>query len=129
MLYQTPILPLRSSLYQLLLFINPLLCLQVRFEIKVTANQCPEKGQRETIKIKPLGFTEEVEINLEFICECECHKEGIPDSPICHDGNGTFECGACRYLTFLSMFLKVTKEVRKWKGPKKTWKKIVKGKE
>uniref|UniRef100_A0A670J515 Integrin beta n=1 Tax=Podarcis muralis TaxID=64176 RepID=A0A670J515_PODMU len=69
---------------------------EVSFEIKVTANQCPEKGQGETIKIKPLGFTEEVEINLEFICECECHKDGIPDSPICFFGNGTFECGACR---------------------------------
>ncbi|CAI5788983.1 Hypothetical predicted protein [Podarcis lilfordi] len=69
---------------------------EVSFEIKVTANQCPEKGQDETIKIKPLGFTEEVEINLEFICECECHKDGIPDSPICSHGSGPFECGACR---------------------------------
>ncbi|XP_060104141.1 integrin beta-1 isoform X1 [Heteronotia binoei] len=67
---------------------------EVKFEIKVTATQCPEKGQIEPIRIKPLGFTEEVEIKLEFICECECHKEGIVDSPLCH--NGTFECGACR---------------------------------
>ncbi|XP_026565768.1 integrin beta-1 [Pseudonaja textilis] len=69
---------------------------EVRFEITITANQCPEKGQNETIKIKPLGFTEEVEINLEFICECDCHNEGIEDSALCHFGNGTFECGACR---------------------------------
>uniref|UniRef100_A0A8C9FR87 Integrin beta n=1 Tax=Pavo cristatus TaxID=9049 RepID=A0A8C9FR87_PAVCR len=69
---------------------------EVRFEINVTANECPKKGQNETIKIKPLGFTEEVEINLQFICECLCQGEGEPNSPACHDGNGTFECGACR---------------------------------
>uniref|UniRef100_A0A674A3E4 Integrin beta n=1 Tax=Salmo trutta TaxID=8032 RepID=A0A674A3E4_SALTR len=49
-----------------------------------------------TIKIKPLGFTEEVEIALNFICECDCHKNGTENSEICHNGNGTYECGACR---------------------------------
>ena len=68
---------------------------EVQFEISITANKCPNKNS-ETIKIKPLGFTEEVEIILQFICECECQGEGIPGSPKCHDGNGTFECGACR---------------------------------
>ncbi|KAM5235739.1 integrin beta-1 isoform 1-T1 [Ctenodactylus gundi] len=68
---------------------------EVQFEISITANKCPNKNS-ETIKIKPLGFTEEVEIILQFICECECQSRGIPDSPKCHDGNGTFECGACR---------------------------------
>uniref|UniRef100_A0A8D0GEG9 Integrin beta n=1 Tax=Sphenodon punctatus TaxID=8508 RepID=A0A8D0GEG9_SPHPU len=69
---------------------------EVQFEISVTANECPKKGQNETIKIKPLGFTEEVEINLQFICECQCQNKGTPDSPLCHGGNGTYECGACR---------------------------------
>ncbi|XP_069504157.1 integrin beta-1 isoform X1 [Ambystoma mexicanum] len=69
---------------------------EVQFEISVTAHKCPKKGQDETIKIKLLGFTEEVEISLQFICECDCQNKGIPDSPKCHDGNGTFECGACR---------------------------------
>uniref|UniRef100_A0A672S5P7 Integrin beta n=1 Tax=Sinocyclocheilus grahami TaxID=75366 RepID=A0A672S5P7_SINGR len=69
---------------------------QVTFEVAVTAKGCPSKGKSETIKIKPLGFTEEVEIVLNFICECECHEDGIPNSPACHFGNGTLECGACR---------------------------------
>ncbi|XP_058879249.1 integrin beta-1-like isoform X1 [Acipenser ruthenus] len=69
---------------------------EVMFNISITAHKCPKKGQDETIKIKPLGFTEEVEIKLKFICECECHDKGIPNSPKCNDGNGTFECGACR---------------------------------
>ncbi|XP_023597744.1 integrin beta-1 [Trichechus manatus latirostris] len=68
---------------------------EVHFEISITSNKCPNKNS-ETIKIKPLGFTEEVEIILQFICECECQSEGIPESPKCHEGNGTFECGACR---------------------------------
>uniref|UniRef100_A0A8D3DSA1 Integrin beta n=1 Tax=Scophthalmus maximus TaxID=52904 RepID=A0A8D3DSA1_SCOMX len=53
-------------------------------------------AKSETIKIKPLGFTEEVEITLHFICECECNKEGIKNSQLCHFGNGTYECGACK---------------------------------
>ncbi|XP_041102893.1 integrin beta-1-like isoform X2 [Polyodon spathula] len=69
---------------------------EVMFNISITAHKCPKKGQEETVKIKPLGFTEEVEIKLKFVCECECHDKGIPNSPKCNDGNGTFECGACR---------------------------------
>ncbi|XP_040208567.1 integrin beta-1-A-like [Rana temporaria] len=69
---------------------------QVEFEISVTAHKCPKKNETNSIKIKPLGFNEEVEIRLEFICECDCQESGTPDSPECHYGNGTFECGACR---------------------------------
>uniref|UniRef100_A0A674ADI7 Integrin beta n=1 Tax=Salmo trutta TaxID=8032 RepID=A0A674ADI7_SALTR len=69
---------------------------EVFFIISITAKQCPKMGKPETIKIKPLGFNEEVEITLNFICECDCHKHGIENSEICHNGNGTYECGACR---------------------------------
>ncbi|XP_056599408.1 LOW QUALITY PROTEIN: integrin beta-1-A-like [Triplophysa dalaica] len=69
---------------------------EVTFDVSITAKGCPSNGKSETIKIKPLGFTEEVEIILNFICECECHVEGIPNSQECHFGNGTLECGACR---------------------------------
>uniref|UniRef100_A0AAY4AJG8 Integrin beta n=1 Tax=Denticeps clupeoides TaxID=299321 RepID=A0AAY4AJG8_9TELE len=69
---------------------------EVTFDVVITAKGCPSKGKSETIKIKMQGFTEEVEVVLNFICECACHNEGIPKSPLCHFGNGTFECGACR---------------------------------
>lgn len=75
--------------------LNLVFSFKVQFEISITSNKCPNKNS-ETIKIKPLGFTEEVEIILQFICECDCQSEGIPSSPKCHEGNGTFECGACR---------------------------------
>uniref|UniRef100_A0A8C2X804 Integrin beta n=1 Tax=Cyclopterus lumpus TaxID=8103 RepID=A0A8C2X804_CYCLU len=69
---------------------------EVLFSISVTSKGCPKQGKPEIIKIKPLGFTEEVEIILNFICECECNKDGIKNSPLCHFGNGTYECGACK---------------------------------
>uniref|UniRef100_A0A665UZW4 Integrin beta n=1 Tax=Echeneis naucrates TaxID=173247 RepID=A0A665UZW4_ECHNA len=69
---------------------------EVYFTISVTSKGCPKPNKPETIKIKPLGFTEEVEITLHFICECECHKEGVQNSQLCHYGNGTYECGACK---------------------------------
>lgn len=69
---------------------------EVKFDISITANKCPKKGQSETVTIKALGVNEEVDVVLHFICECDCHKDGIPNSPECNSGNGTFECGACR---------------------------------
>ncbi|XP_061111269.1 integrin beta-1-like isoform X1 [Conger conger] len=69
---------------------------EVSFHISIKANKCPEHGKAEVIKIKPQGFTEEVELVLRFICECECHSKGVPNSERCNSGNGTFKCGACR---------------------------------
>ncbi|XP_023182240.1 integrin beta-1 isoform X1 [Xiphophorus maculatus] len=69
---------------------------EVHFNISITSKGCPNKTNPEIIKIKPLGFTEEVEIILHFICECDCHSEAINNSQVCSNGNGTYECGACR---------------------------------
>ncbi|XP_057188992.1 integrin beta-1-like [Triplophysa rosa] len=69
---------------------------EVTFDVEIVTEGCPSNGKSETIKIKPLGFNEEVDVVLNFICECECHKDNIPNSPACTDGNGTLECGVCR---------------------------------
>ncbi|XP_066508322.1 integrin beta-1-like [Hoplias malabaricus] len=69
---------------------------EVNFEIEITAKTCPSNSKSEVIHIKPLGFNEQLSVVLNFICECECHKDGIPKSPECHFGNGTLECGICR---------------------------------
>uniref|UniRef100_H3CRB1 Integrin beta n=1 Tax=Tetraodon nigroviridis TaxID=99883 RepID=H3CRB1_TETNG len=69
---------------------------EVFFQISVQADKCPADGRSETIKIKPQGFTEEVEIVLNFICDCPCASSGEPRSPKCDSGNGIFECGACK---------------------------------
>ncbi|TNN47677.1 Integrin beta-1 [Liparis tanakae] len=64
----------------------------VSFKISIESKKCLSHGKAEVIKIKPLGFTEEVEVVLNFICDCQCAAEGTPDSNECHEGNGTFEC-------------------------------------
>ncbi|KAK5919970.1 hypothetical protein CgunFtcFv8_023817 [Champsocephalus gunnari] len=69
---------------------------EVSFKISIESQKCPSNGKPEVIKIKPLGFTEEVEVVLNFICDCQCASEGEPDSDKCYEGNGTFECGACK---------------------------------
>ncbi|XP_041928643.1 integrin beta-1-like [Alosa sapidissima] len=68
---------------------------EVTFDVAITSKGCPS-SKTETVRIKMQGFTEEVEVQLNFICECDCHKTGINNSQICHFGNGSFECGACR---------------------------------
>lgn len=73
-----------------------LLFFKVTFDISITAKNCSSGAKPEKIKIKPLGFNEEVEIELSFISECSCQSDGIPSSLDCHFGNGTFECGACK---------------------------------
>ncbi|XP_075899198.1 integrin beta-1-like isoform X2 [Nelusetta ayraudi] len=68
---------------------------EVAFTISVTFQGCSGSNMlSETIKIKPLGFTEEVEVAVNFICECECHKDAVENNSLCH--NGTYECGACK---------------------------------
>uniref|UniRef100_A0A8C6SXD5 Integrin beta n=1 Tax=Neogobius melanostomus TaxID=47308 RepID=A0A8C6SXD5_9GOBI len=69
---------------------------EVSFQISVAAQKCPEDGKAEVIKIKPLGFNEEVEVVLNFICECECSALAEINSDKCDSGHGAFECGACK---------------------------------
>lgn len=70
--------------------------LQVSFVISIESQKCLDHGKPEVIKIKPLGFTEEVEVVLNFICDCQCAVDGEGNSKKCSEGHGTFECGACK---------------------------------
>ncbi|XP_077381113.1 integrin beta-1-like isoform X2 [Festucalex cinctus] len=67
---------------------------EVTFKISIESQECPSHGNPESIKIKPLGFTEEVEVVLNFICKCQCSAQREPNSNKC-SGQGTFECNAC----------------------------------
>ncbi|XP_049332763.1 integrin beta-1 [Astyanax mexicanus] len=69
---------------------------EINFDVTITTKGCPSKGKSETLHIKPLSYNEEVAVVLNYMCECECHKDAIPNSPECHSGNGTLECGICR---------------------------------
>lgn len=67
---------------------------QVSFTVEARARGCP-KEKRKTFTIKPVGFKDTLQITVNFECECKCQAKAEPDSPICHHGNGTYECGIC----------------------------------
>uniref|UniRef100_A0A8C1V8E0 Integrin beta n=1 Tax=Cyprinus carpio TaxID=7962 RepID=A0A8C1V8E0_CYPCA len=66
----------------------------VSFSVEVQARGCP-KEKRKTFTIKPVGFKDTLQITVKFECECKCQAKAEPDSPVCHHGNGTYECGIC----------------------------------
>ncbi|XP_030630848.1 integrin beta-1-like [Chanos chanos] len=69
---------------------------QIVFKVTVLAPACVSGTGRSRLVIRPQGYTEEVEVELSTLCECPCQSHSIPESPVCSDGNGTLECGACR---------------------------------
>lgn len=66
----------------------------VSFTVEARARGCP-KQKRKTFTIKPVGFKDTLQITVNFECECKCQAKAEPDSPVCHHGNGTYECGIC----------------------------------
>nr|XP_054766828.1 integrin beta-1-B-like [Lytechinus pictus] len=66
----------------------------VNFTLTVTSTGCPaNKNQQFTVR--PIGFNEELKVNVQFECDCECEQRKVPNSPTCSGGNGTLECGSC----------------------------------
>ncbi|XP_012670009.2 integrin beta-3-like [Clupea harengus] len=66
----------------------------VSFSVDVRMRGCPKK-KKKTFTLKPVGFKDTLQITVTFECECKCQAKVEPDSPICHGGNGTYECGVC----------------------------------
>ncbi|KAK2570400.1 Integrin beta-PS [Acropora cervicornis] len=65
---------------------------KVSFEVSVTVDDCNLK-ERAFSLITPFG---NVEINLDFICSCQCEKEAKTEKSRAHcSGNGTLICGQC----------------------------------
>lgn len=67
----------------------------VSFSVEAQLRSCPKEKSR-TFKLKPLGFKDSLEVTVEFACNCECEASAQPDSALCHQGNGTYECGVCQ---------------------------------
>ncbi|XP_064419483.1 integrin beta-2 [Latimeria chalumnae] len=63
---------------------------EVKFTITTTATKCFAGTQK--FEIKPLGFTEKVEIFVETLCECSCDE--AYDVKDCN-GGGKIICGIC----------------------------------
>eukprot|EP00064_Thunnus_orientalis_P023368 superscaffoldBa00008759_g23607 len=67
----------------------------VSFSVEAQLRGCPKEKSR-TFTIKPLGFKDSLEVTVEFACGCDCEAKAEPDSPLCSNGNGTYECGVCQ---------------------------------
>ncbi|XP_078605908.1 integrin beta-3-like [Branchiostoma floridae x Branchiostoma japonicum] len=67
------------------------------FVIDVNVKDCPKQGQSNlaTFSLDPVGFGDELKVNLEFLCSCECEALQVQASPKCSSGNGTLQCGIC----------------------------------
>ncbi|KAG9337585.1 hypothetical protein JZ751_028436 [Albula glossodonta] len=67
----------------------------VSFNVEAKMRGCPKNKQR-SFTLKPVGFRDALQITVDFQCECDCQRQAQPDSPICNQGNGTYECGICQ---------------------------------
>ncbi|XP_043089691.1 integrin beta-3a isoform X2 [Puntigrus tetrazona] len=66
----------------------------VSFSIEAKLHRCPKEKSR-TFRVKPIGFKDNLQVTVDFACECSCQQSSVPASPSCHLGNGTLECGVC----------------------------------
>ncbi|XP_014858955.1 PREDICTED: integrin beta-3-like [Poecilia mexicana] len=67
----------------------------VTFTVDAQLRSCPKEKSR-TFTIKPLGFKDSLEVTVDFACGCDCEAKAVPNSPVCSNGNGTYECGVCQ---------------------------------
>ncbi|KAM5153290.1 integrin beta-2 [Mantella aurantiaca] len=62
---------------------------EITFKVKVTAKKClPDQS----FLIRPLGFTDKVEVSITTACDCTCNDEA--ESDVCNS-NGEIVCGIC----------------------------------
>ncbi|XP_074512312.1 integrin beta-3a [Sebastes fasciatus] len=67
----------------------------VSFSVEAMLHGCP-KEKSHTFTIKPRGFKDALEVTVDFACGCDCEAEAEANSPLCSNGNGTYECGVCQ---------------------------------
>ncbi|KAL1021869.1 hypothetical protein UPYG_G00019090 [Umbra pygmaea] len=65
----------------------------VSFNITLKLSECVD-GPRHFL-IKPVGFQDTLEVDLESLCTCACHQTPQPNSSHCSHGRGALECGIC----------------------------------
>ncbi|RWS23240.1 Integrin beta-PS-like protein [Leptotrombidium deliense] len=71
----------------------------IEFDVTLELTSCPSNPAKrnQTIRIKPTTLNDELVIDLQIMCDCDCEKPWNRDvnSAKCNAGNGTFECGIC----------------------------------
>ncbi|XP_075409045.1 integrin beta-7 isoform X2 [Tenrec ecaudatus] len=64
----------------------------VDFWVTLQTTHCFEKPQ--FLKLRALGFSEELTVELVTLCDCNC-SDVQPQAPHCSDGQGRLQCGVC----------------------------------
>uniref|UniRef100_UPI004038F3CD integrin beta-7 isoform X2 n=1 Tax=Callospermophilus lateralis TaxID=76772 RepID=UPI004038F3CD len=64
----------------------------VNFWVTLQANNCLPEPQ--FLRLRALGFSEELTVELHTLCDCNC-SDTQPQAPHCSDGQGDLQCGIC----------------------------------
>ncbi|XP_075994607.1 integrin beta-6 [Genypterus blacodes] len=65
----------------------------VMFNVSVELTGCLT-GEHH-FSIKPMGFQESLDVELESLCSCSCSQPAEANLSRCTEGQGAFECGVC----------------------------------
>ncbi|KAM4794815.1 integrin beta-7 [Rhinophrynus dorsalis] len=67
----------------------------VEFNVTLWMDRKLCKGGIQSFQLRVLGFSEELKVDIEPLCDCDCEdKEDF--SSYCSEGLGNFSCGVCR---------------------------------
>ncbi|VCX30797.1 unnamed protein product [Gulo gulo] len=64
----------------------------VNFLVTLQATHCSSEPQ--LLRLRALGFSEELTVELHTLCDCNC-SDTQPQAPHCSDGQGLLQCGVC----------------------------------
>ncbi|KAG7327717.1 hypothetical protein KOW79_009323 [Hemibagrus wyckioides] len=65
----------------------------VSFNVTVELDSCLDAPHHFTLR--PVGFQDTLEVELESMCVCDCQRTADLNSTHCSKGKGALECGAC----------------------------------
>ncbi|XP_072435540.1 integrin beta-6 isoform X1 [Chiloscyllium punctatum] len=65
----------------------------VSFNVTVELEECLNEPKH--IVIKPFGFRDSLEIEIQPACSCSCQSNAEHNSSRCSNGSGSFQCGVC----------------------------------
>uniref|UniRef100_A0A8C8WND3 Integrin beta n=1 Tax=Panthera leo TaxID=9689 RepID=A0A8C8WND3_PANLE len=64
----------------------------VNFLVTLQATHC--LSEPHLLRLRALGFSEELTVELHTLCDCNC-SDTQPRAPHCSDGQGLLQCGVC----------------------------------
>ncbi|KAF5909912.1 integrin beta-6-like [Clarias magur] len=65
----------------------------VAFNVTVELDSCLDAPRH--FSLRPVGFQDTLEVELESLCTCDCQRTAELNSIHCSDGKGALECGSC----------------------------------